>query len=239
MKITIPKEIEKLINIDAAKLESGCYRYQSVVDKTKGMSGLYCFWWKEEELSELDTNVIIKGPVVSKKDVVAEEEYIKTKTGKGETFHKLYKTNLKYESERRLIKTDWLPLYVGKSTNISNRLKGHIMSGTDSKSYFSFKEKDSDEKKEKLGFYKQPKQSSIIKKRNFSCQFRAGVEYLFRNAEIDTLHLIKKSGSILITHVEIEEKDTDTLNQNFGKRFYLEDLAIGLLCPPFNLDSER
>jgi hypothetical protein len=63
-----------------------------------------------------------------------------------------------------------------------------------------------------------------------SCQLRAGVEHLFPN-EIDSRTLTLDNLSL--SFVELNGDD------HAANRFYLEDLAIGLMRPPFNVDIER
>jgi hypothetical protein len=63
-----------------------------------------------------------------------------------------------------------------------------------------------------------------------SCQLRAGVEHLFP-AETDTRSLILDN--IGLSFVVLDGDD------HAANRFYLEDLAIGLMRPPLNVDIER
>jgi hypothetical protein len=63
-----------------------------------------------------------------------------------------------------------------------------------------------------------------------SCQLRAGVDHLFPN-EADTRSLVLKT--VGISYVILDGDD------NAANRFYLEDLAIGLMRPVLNVDIER
>ena len=63
-----------------------------------------------------------------------------------------------------------------------------------------------------------------------SCQLRAGVERLF-SEEPNTRELLLQN--IGLSYVELDGDD-DAAN-----RFYLEDLAIGLMRPPFNVGVEH
>lgn len=63
-----------------------------------------------------------------------------------------------------------------------------------------------------------------------SCQLRAGVEHLFPN-EADTRSLTLDN--LGLSFVELNGDD------HAANRFYLEDLAIGLMRPPLNVDVER
>lgn len=63
-----------------------------------------------------------------------------------------------------------------------------------------------------------------------SCQLRAGIEHYFpdrKNTRNIVLH------NVGLSYVELDG-DVDAAN-----RFYLEDLAIGLMRPPLNVDVER
>ena len=119
-----------------------------------------------------------------------------------------------------LIDDDWLgvstqlpiPLYVGKnSANISRRVGQHLLLG----------------------------QQRVLptgggvrkaKRPTTSCQLRAGVEHLFPdNADTRSLVLENIGLSFVALHGDVHA----------ANRFYLEDLAIGLMRPPFNVDVER
>lgn len=63
-----------------------------------------------------------------------------------------------------------------------------------------------------------------------SCQLRAGVEHFFPQ-ERDTRTLMLEN--IGISYVILHGDD------HAANRFYLEDLAVGLMRPPFNVDIER
>jgi hypothetical protein len=63
-----------------------------------------------------------------------------------------------------------------------------------------------------------------------SCQLRAGVEHLFPNEEDSRSLTLENLG---LSFVVLNG------NNHAANRFYLEDLAIGLMRPPFNVDVER
>ncbi|HEX9820539.1 MAG TPA: hypothetical protein VGD07_13140 [Methylomirabilota bacterium] len=105
-----------------------------------------------------------------------------------------------------------LPLYIGKnSSNISKRVGQHL--------------RLADERMLPLGqgAAKQPRPTT-------SCQLRAGVEHLFPG-EPDTRSLILKN--VGLSFVVLDGDD------HAANRFYLEDLAVGLMRPPLNVDIER
>lgn len=105
-----------------------------------------------------------------------------------------------------------IPLYVGKSASkINKRIGQHLMLS----------------KKRILSIA-----GGILKAKppTTSCQLRAGIEHLFPK-EKDTRSLILKN--IGLSYVLIDGAD------NAANRFYLEDMAIGLMHPPLNVDVER
>jgi hypothetical protein len=67
------------------------------------------------------------------------------------------------------------------------------------------------------------------KARTTTCQLRAGLDRLFPKANV--LGLIRDH--VAISYVKLHGP------QNAANRFYLEDLAIGLMRPPLNVDIER
>ena len=105
-----------------------------------------------------------------------------------------------------------MPLYVGKTTNLSNRVGQHLLLG--SNKY--------EPKSGNLG--------SVCRPRTTSCQLRHGMEVLFHGSDWVKRVMIDNVG---LTYVEPSGE------VHFVERFYLEDLAIGVLRPWFNLDSER
>ncbi len=105
-----------------------------------------------------------------------------------------------------------VPLYVGKSaSDISKRVGQHLMLRN--------------ERILPLGGG-----ATKAKSPTTSCQLRAGVEHLFPK-EKDTRSLILDC--IGFSYVELDG------DKNAANRFYLEDLAVGLMRPPLNVDVER
>jgi hypothetical protein len=73
------------------------------------------------------------------------------------------------------------------------------------------------------GSIKQPRPTT-------SCQLRAGVEHLFPKEKNSRKLILECIGlSYVILHGD----------QNAANRFYLEDLSIGMMRPPLNIDIER
>jgi len=121
---------------------------------------------------------------------------------------------------RLRITDDWLglstglpvPLYVGKSAaSIRKRLGQHLMLGS-------------------RRILPQGARAKKAKAPTTSCQVRAGIEHLFPS-EDDTRTLILDN--VGLSFVELHD-DEHAVN-----RFYLEDLAIGLMRPVLNIDIER
>ncbi len=106
-----------------------------------------------------------------------------------------------------------VPLYVGKSAkDLSSRIGKHLCLDTPSRIF----------------------PSSIGRQRHkaptTSCQLRAGVEHHFLK-ETTPVELILEN--IGVSYVALDG------DMNAANRFYLEDMAIGLMRPPFNVDIER
>ncbi len=105
-----------------------------------------------------------------------------------------------------------VPLYVGKTAaSIAKRIGQHS--------------RLKDKRMLPLG------QSLRKKKRpTTSCQLRAGVEHIFPH-ERDTRALILDN--VGLSYVVLDG------DEHAAHRFYLEDLAIGMMHPPFNVDIEH
>lgn len=105
-----------------------------------------------------------------------------------------------------------IPLYVGKSAaNISKRVGQHLRL-----------------KEERM--FSRGGGAKKKKAPTTSCQLRAGIEHMF-----------KKEGntrSLILDNIGFSFVLLDGVS-NAANRFYLEDLAIGLMRPPLNVDIER
>ena len=105
-----------------------------------------------------------------------------------------------------------IPLYVGKSAaHIGKRVGLHLMLS-------------------KKRILRPGRGSSKAKPPTTSCQLRAGIEHLFPDDQDTRTILLENVGlSFVDLHGDL----------NAANRFYLEDLAIGLMRPPLNVDVER
>lgn len=109
------------------------------------------------------------------------------------------------------------PLYIGKTTNLTQRISQHLLATKNNyKDLFE------------NGKFK----AGRINKHNSSCQFRAGFEHLF-GGEKNMNYCFE---NVALSFVEIKNGEQ---NEGVKNRFYLEDLAIGVFRPWFNVDSER
>ena len=63
-----------------------------------------------------------------------------------------------------------------------------------------------------------------------SCQLRAGIDHLFPDRP-DTREIVLQN--VGLSYVELDGE------KHAANRFYLEDMAIGRMRPPFNVDIER
>jgi len=105
-----------------------------------------------------------------------------------------------------------IPLYVGKNAaDISKRIGQHM--------------RLKDKRMFPLGG-----SAKKMKAPTTSCQLRAGIEHFFP-FEKDTRSLMLDNEGLSYVILDGEEHAVN--------RFYLEDLAIGLMRPPFNVDIER
>lgn len=112
----------------------------------------------------------------------------------------------------RLAENGLLPLYVGKNaSNIAKRVGLHL----------KLKTPRTVEGKEV---------NAVCKRMTTSCQVRDRLDRLFPNL-LDTHPLAL--ANLALSYVKLQGEGA------FVERFFLEDLAVGLLMPIFNVDSER
>lgn len=105
-----------------------------------------------------------------------------------------------------------IPLYVGKNANhMGKRIGQHL--------------RLKEERMMPLG-----RQAAKRQRPTTSCQLRAGVEHMFPEE--------KDTRSLILTNVGLSFVVLDG-DEQAANRFFLEDLAIGLMRPPLNIDIER
>lgn len=105
-----------------------------------------------------------------------------------------------------------VPLYVGKNaSNIATRIGQHLRLGS----------------KRVLALGRKSEKGEAP---TTSCQLRAGVDHLFPET-LNTRDLVLDN--VGLSYVVLDG------DRHAANRFYLEDLAIGLMRPPFNVDVER
>jgi hypothetical protein len=105
-----------------------------------------------------------------------------------------------------------IPMYVGKNADsIAKRVRQHLML-KDDRITPMFE-----------GYRKQKRPTT-------SCQARAGIEHLFPR-EVNTRNLVLDN--LGLSWVELHG------DEHAASRFYLEDLAVGLMLPILNIDVVR
>ncbi|MBK9480376.1 MAG: hypothetical protein IPN99_16310 [Bacteroidetes bacterium] len=167
---------------------------ESPLKKYTKMHGLYGFWLKKEDVPDFNT-LNFKLEVKSK---VNEDSH---------------KVSWNWNHEEK-----YIPLYIGKSTVIGERIRQHL--GAIS---------------EKSWIPKGLEGNFVYKRNSTTCQFRAGLEQLLRN----TSGLVKPGNQNALDYF----KDTVIIKileePGVENRFYLEDYSIGYYRPWFNIDAER
>lgn len=173
--------------------------------------GIYSFWWTGPiiELEKLNRNVTLKGKKITlqernRGEFLSEEEF--------HDHDMTWNINAGQDS---------VCLYVGKSSNIKNRINLHLEKRQSSEIWY---EPFVQNKKIKTPSF----QKNYLVKRTTACQFRAGFEHLYKYN--NGLPLGERFKNFSISFQPIAQ---------FEERFYIEDLAIGYYSPWFNLDCER
>lgn len=201
-----------LITVGIAKT-----KWQSVFQRAvndKNQAGVYIFWWKINDEIELpdpeSTRHWVKGKGASSPDSepLAGIAYF--------SGHLHYAGQWEYEPII-IGEASYVPLYVGKSTNVLSRIKQHL--GWPASCQLNTA------KYKKSGEQNYP----LIPRNGTARQFGDGFHFLFRDA--------KNVQYAKLKYVHLSVGFTDYAD--FTNRFYTEDYLIGDLRPPFNLDSER
>ncbi len=188
------------------------------IDLPEISEGLYVFWWANGwDGSEASQEFLDRG--------AKEAKFVGPRNG---TPHS---TSFHEPGHKPLLETPHIALYVGKSPKVGQRIKQHLLPSTTSEKY----RMTTGGQPVPLAIYSD-EGPNFIYKRTSTCQFRAGMEYLYRelyfHAELNAMAQIKRN--VLVSTLPV---DADA--GGFKHRFFTEDLLIGLLEPWFNLDGER
>lgn len=165
-------------------------------------AGIYAFWWVgDSNLLKREINehrYKLKGPANRKELIPVKicEDWIQAAT-----------------REERIC------LYVGKTTNLNQRISGHLRNTV------------KDIWTDKNGKNRTAEPFSFEKKPNTVSQLRIGLERVF---QAHSLSYIKKNIAISWLELEDDENENNAVN-----RFYIEDKMVADLFPIFNVDVER
>lgn len=219
----------------------------NIIDKNKkhpfkaGMekAGVYIFWWSGDfnELKKKHLHIQIKGKHVSRKDRErGNYQKIEVNHIHKLTYNPEWLTPIKLQGQE----TEFYPLYVGKSTNVLNRLGLHLKLKTKHTEWRNSILKgenclNNDALNKENGTY-DPNDYYNFFSPTTSCQFRAGMELMCLETEEEDKFCDLLKDNI---HFSFLSADSDNKDEFVEHRFYLEDYLIGALRPWFNLDSER
>jgi hypothetical protein len=182
-------------------------------------AGLYCFFWKgcQKELEELNGVHYIKGKETSATDPRLENTNILVRPeDDGERQYAYHPIEWKFR-EIEIGNEVYIPLYIGKSSKIYDRIVSHLRWPGLAGSPPLVNEFDLD--------------TALKPNGNTVAQFLQGFEYLLRSfsPENRRIKLTEKVALSICPSGFAQVSD----------RFYNEDLLIGTFRPPFNVDSER
>lgn len=182
--------------------------YDTIQDLSN--SGIYSIWWTSSDIhiESLHRQVKLQGKVRNKKE----------KETNPDDDNRFQIHEHKWECD---LTDQKICLYVGKSSNIKNRIAQHLLISLESDNWYT---PYSIRKSNKIPDLK----SDFLVKRTSSCQVRAGIEHLFKKSPPSTIE--DKLKHFKLSYI---------LEERFSERFFLENLAIGYYRPWFNLDSER
>lgn len=224
IQLTGLKEVDKKIALGTISIKKK--KWQTVFDRkttVTNQSGVYIFWWKVNEEFELpDTETTrhwVKGKRKGKHDpkpLPVGATYIIPATSRKKTKYLHYAGCWAFNPVI-IGRETYVPLYVGKSTNMFERVRQHL-SWPESCQKNKLKKVES----EKFNY-------PLIPRNGTARQFGDGFHFLFRGQK----HL--QYAKLKYVHLSV----TFTDYVDYANRFYAEDYLIGHLRPPFNLDSER
>ena len=176
-------------------------------------AGLYCFWWmgEYEQINTAFKTHFLKGKKIGKDDLRLHDDFHHL-SKEGFIMHRLT------WAFNRNVSEYGVPLYVGKSSSVSKRIRFHLQWPRSA-----------------WPRYTSPAQVGEIKRAgtvNTQTQFRKPFEYLFQEVTDDA-----ERTRLLLSNVGVSFLSTPF--HDVATRFFGEDELIGNLRPPFNLDTER
>lgn len=204
-------------------------------------AGCYCFWWigTTKSLENYNAQHYIKGKQTSLEDVrisnthskVVKIDFKKDGSRRKTPIHHVYHP-IKWKFKEMTIQgLPYVPLYIGKSSHIFNRIASHLRWAKDVDMwdelpvlYYSSDGKSHYEQ-ERLVRVKKPRGNTVA-------QFRAGFKFLRQQGKHENLSDIVIDKNIGLS---IYKNDFDAVEE----RFFMEGMLIDRLRPPFNIDSER
>ena len=192
-------------------------------------AGLYIFWWKGEDPANLvpSTEHWVKGKRASgddpEVDKVAAKHFPHKKVGSNEdTSVKYLHYRGRWEFTPQMINGEtYYPLYVGKSTNVFKRIKQHL----------SWPSTYADKYANHLANHLND-DLHLIPRYGTASQLSDHYYFLFRNSGDGSRGHKDKISKVYLSVAF-------SFFTDYATRFFNEDLLIGELRPPFNLDSER
>lgn len=198
-------------------------------DNFEQNAGLYIFWWKGENPVDLvdSTDHWVKGKRASADDPdvdgVAAKHFPHKKIGSDEDTAVDY---VHYRGRWEFVPQEindekYYPLYVGKSTNVFKRIKQHL----------SWPSTYANEYADHLNSHLHD-DLHLIPRYGTASQLSDHYYFLFRDLEGGNRGHVEKINNLRLSVAFTPFTD-------YANRFFNEDLLIGELRPPFNLDSER
>ena len=201
---------------------------EAQVDDRIYTSGVYCFWYRgsAEDLAEYNAIHYIQGQQGYLEDPRLEGTDIQCLwTGTRENqkrevidvYHLFHPVTWQFH-QREVGGELLVPLYVGKASNIFKRVKQHLAWPGRNHPVAQV------HPIVHLPMALKPPGNTVA-------QMRAGFEFLFQN-EDDQNKRLRLQNNIALSIFPFDFID-------FQNRFYFENYLIGMLRPPFNVDSER
>lgn len=215
------KNFSELKPVVKKKKKDGTYERIRINSKNQmTASGVYIFWWIGDVkiLTTGNTKLFIKGNQI-KKDLISYYSNHKCISVISRNNKKFVKYLYEFTLDKKIYNEfKMIPLYIGKTTNLDQRIQQHILNGT--KNYGNVTTDD-----------------GLVNKKTTSCQLRSHLEYILKKDSNNNVRKPDERFSLALENVNIQYFENNICD--FGERFYLEDELIGRLKPWFNVDSER